>query len=396
MNERENLFLRHVGQTSPFPLQLDIERAKGVHFYAADGKSYIDFTSGIAVSNLGHQNKAIVKAIKKQVYKHLHTMVYGEFVEAPQVKLAKTLTDLLPACLNCVYYCTSGSETVEAAMKLAKRKTGRSEIISCLGSYHGSTHGALSIMGSDRYKQPYYPLLPDTRLIRYNEHIDLELITDKTAAVFIEVVQAASGVTPADKEWLTELAKQCKSTGAVLVFDEVQTGFGRTGSMFAFEQYGVIPDMLLLAKAMGGGVPIGALVARRELLQLFTTNPILGHINTFGGNALACAASLAMVKQLKKKPELIQNVKEKAELIKEHLRHERIEKITNAGLLMGVHFKDGEIAKQFMQNCLDEGVVLIGFLLNDKAIRLAPPLTITRKEILNACKKMNKALEKIN
>jgi len=281
MTNRRKQFLKHVGQTSPYPIGLDIKGAKGVFYYTKDGKSYYDFTSGIAVSNLGHQNKAVIKAIKKQADKHLHTMVYGEFIEDPQVQLAVALTKRLPQKLNGVYYCTSGSEAVEAAMKLAKRKTMRSEIISCVGSY--------------QYKEAYRPLLPDTKLIRYNNIEDVNKITKKTAAVFIEVVQAATGVTPADVKWLKAIKKRCAETNALLVFDEIQTGFGRTGYFLAFEQYKVIPDMLLLAKAMGGGVPIGALVAKQKLLSLFTKNPILGHINTFGGNALACAASLAVI-----------------------------------------------------------------------------------------------------
>lgn len=396
MSKRQDLFLKHVGQTSPYPIGMEIQKAKGVYYYNKEGKAYFDFTSGIAVSNLGHQNKTIIKAIKSQLDKHLHTMVYGEFVEAPQVDLAQSLTSRLPAKLDGVYYCTSGSEAVEAAMKLAKRKLMRSEIISCVGSYHGSTHGALSIMGSEEYKQAYRPLLPHTSLIRYNHLEDIEKVTEKTAAVFIEVVQAATGVTPADLSWLRAIKKRCKKTKTLLVFDEIQTGFGRTGAMFSFEQYGVVPDMLLLAKAMGGGLPIGALVAKQSLLGLFAKKPILGHINTFGGNALACAASLAVLKVFDKHPELISGVEAKSKFLIKELAHSKIQKITAAGLLIGLHFKTKKNARKFMKYALEEGVVLIGFLMNDKAVRIAPPLTINNNEMVDACQKLKRALARLD
>lgn len=375
------IFANHVGQTSPFPIGLEIVSAEGIYLQAIDGKQYIDCTSGIAVNNLGHGHQAIINAIKKQADKHLHTMVYGEFIEHPQVKYAQLLTSQLPTSLNCLYYCTSGSEAVEASMKLAKRKTGRTELVSFIGAYHGSTHGALSMMGSEIYKHAYRPLLPGVSHLCYNSFLDLEMITTKTAGVIVEPIQAASGITLADVEWLKALRARCNQVGAMLIFDEVQTGFGRTGKLFAFEHYQVQPDVLLLAKAMGGGMPIGGLVANYEDLQLFTHQPILGHINTFGGNAIACAAALATLETLLNEPDLLSEVEEKGNLLVNQLKHKSIVKITGKGLLHAVHFASKQEAQRFMQNALDQQIVIIGFLLNDHAVRIAPPLTVTPNEI---------------
>lgn len=395
----ENLsksFFKHVGQTTPFPIQLEIESAKGIYFKSKDGAEYMDFTSGIAVSNLGHGHKAIISAIRDQAKKHLHTMVYGEFVESPQVEYAELLTSVLPSQLNCVYYCTSGSEAVEASMKLAKRKTQRTEIIYFKGSYHGSTHGALSIMGGEKLKSAYRPLLPDTKMIDYNSLEQLDDITEDTAGVIVEVIQAASGVTLADKAWLKALRKRCNEVGALLVFDEIQTGFGRTGKLFAFEHYGVVPDVLLLAKAIAGGVPMGALVAEQSLLELFTKKPMLGHINTFGGNSLACAAAIATLTTLVSEPKLYSEADEKAELILKELEHHSlIEKITYKGFLMAIHFQTKEIAYKFMEYALDQEVVLIGFLIQENAVRLAPPLTITKRELKEATRRLLIALDEL-
>lgn len=396
MSELSILFKKHVGQTSPFPIQLEIKRAKGIHFITKDNQEYIDFTSGIAVMNLGHGFKPVVKAIRNQAKIHLHTMVYGEFIESPQVKYAELLTSVLPKQLNSVYYCTSGSEAVEAALKLAKRKTKRSEIIYFQGSYHGSTHGALSIMGSEQYKKAYRPLLPDTRMLRYNNLDDLTLISESTACVILEVVQAASGVTPINKDWLSLLKKRCKEVNALLIFDEIQTGFGRTGQLFAFEHYGIVPDILLLAKAMGGGIPIGAVVAKQKLLALFTKNPILGHINTFGGNAIACSAAYATLEALIHQPKYIETANYKADFIYTHLiDHPLIEKITYKGLLMAVHFQSKQIAYAFMEKCYENKVILIGFLLNEKAMRFAPPLTITQRELKKSIRRILLSLDQV-
>ncbi len=392
---KQNFFL-HVGQTSSIPLQLEIERCEGIYYIATDGTKYIDFTSGIAVSNLGHQHPEIVQAVQEQAAKHLHTMVYGEFIEKPQVDYAMQLIKHLPEQLNSVYYCTSGSEAVEASLKLAKRHTKRTELVSCVGSYHGSTHGALSIMGNEYFKSAYRPLLPDTRLIRFNQIEDVELISTNTAAVVIELVQAASGVAVATRQWLQAIRNRCSEVGALLVFDEIQTGFGRTGELFAFNHFAVEPDILLLAKAMGGGVPIGALVANQELLTDFTHQPVLGHINTFGGNALAVSAAQAVLRVFEQQPEIINSVPEKAKRLTSFFDSaECVEQVSNLGLLLAVHFKSEQQAKKFLQLCLEHGIVLIGFLFNAKAIRLAPPLTITDEELVKALKIFEKVLHEL-
>ena len=382
MSELKNDFYTHVAQTSPYPLAVEIVGAKGSYFMEQSGQKLLDFISGISVSNLGHGLPEIVNAVKQQADQHFHTMVFGEFIESPQVGYAKQLCATLPSNLNSLYYCTSGSEAVEASMKLAKRATGRAEICSFQGAYHGSTHGALSIMGSEEYKTAYRPLLPATKQLRYNNMDDVAQITRATAGVVVEPIQAASGVTCATKQWLTALRNRCTEVGAILIFDEVQTGFGRTGKLFAFEHYSVVPDVLLLAKAMGAGIPIGGMVANQELMKVLSTNPILGHINTFGGNGIACAAAKANLTYLQSRPELIAGVNEKAELIKSKLeKHPKVKKTTSKGLLMAIHFEQADQAQQFIQFALQERIVLIGFLLNDTAVRVAPPLNISSADL---------------
>lgn len=396
MSELSKSFKKHVGQTSPFPIQLEVVRAQGIYIIARDGKEYIDFTSGIAVMNLGHNHSPVIKAIRSQAKQHLHTMVYGEFVESPQVQYAKLLTSVLPKKLDGVYYCTSGSEAVEASLKLAKRKTKRSEIVYFQGSYHGSTHGALSIMGSEKYKKAYRPLLPDTRMLRYNNFDDLALISESTACVVLEIVQAASGVTVIDGNWLKSLKRRCKEVKCLLIFDEIQTGFGRTGQLFAFQHYGIVPDILLLAKAMGGGIPIGAVVSQQKLLNLFTKNPMLGHINTFGGNAIACSAAHATLCSLLQTPEFIEDAENKANLIyKSLINHSLVREITYKGLLMAIHFRSKKVAYAFMEKCFENRVILIGFLLNDKAMRFAPPLTMTKRELKESIRRILRSLDQV-
>ena len=396
MVKQKEDFYNYIAQTSPYPLALSLKSAEGSYFISTEDEAYLDFTSGIAVNNLGHGLPEIREAIIQQANRHLHTMVFGEFIETPQIAYAKQLCSCLPDALNSLYYCTSGSEAVEASMKLAKRATGRTEIVSFKGAYHGSTHGALSIMGSERYKTAYRPLLPDTKQLEYNSVEQLELITDKTAGVIVEPVQAASGVTPATQQWLTALRKRCNLVGAKLIFDEVQTGFGRTGRLFAFEHYNEVPDMLVLAKSMGGGMPIGGLVANRKLMKLFSHQPILGHINTFGGNAVACAAAKAHLTYLQKNNHIIKKAEQKAYTITEALKnHAQVEQITYKGLLMAVHFSSGEKALSFIRSALNENVVLIGFLLNEKAVRLAPPLNISEDDLRYGIEQILKALDSI-
>lgn len=396
MNKLKEDFLRYVAQTSPYPLGFQVQKAEGSYFINAEGDRYLDFTSGIAVNNLGHGLPEIVRAIKQQADSSIHTMVFGEFVVSPQVSYAKQLCESLPPNLNCLYYCTSGSEAIEASMKLAKRKTGRAEIISFHGAYHGSTHGALSIMGSEQFKTAYRPLLPATKQLQFNSFEDIEQITSQTACVIVEPIQAASGVTCAEKDWLKALRNKSTDVGAMLIFDEIQTGFGRTGTLFAFQQYNVIPDALLLAKAMGGGVPIGGLVTDRQWMKLFSQNPILGHINTFGGNSIACAAAKANLNYLQNHPEIIETVNEKAEKIIMSLQdHEQLTKITHSGLLMALHLKSANKAQQLILKALEQKIVLLGFILNDKTVRLAPPLNISEEDLEVGINGLLQALDQI-
>ncbi len=386
------LFLSHVAQTSPSPLMLDIERSEGLYLYDREGKAYLDLIAGISVSSLGHRHPAVVEAIKTQADRYLHTLVYGEFVLDPQVQLAELLCASLPASLNSVYFVNSGTEAVEGAMKLAKRYTGRAEIISAHRAYHGSTQGAASLMSPTEFTQAFHPLLPGISHIHFNNEGDLELITEKTAAVVIETVGAESGVTVPQNDYLQKLRARCTQVGALLLLDEIQVGFGRTGSLFAFEQYGIVPDVLLLAKAMGGGMPIGAFVADRKVMQSLSYNPILGHITTFGGHPVSCAAALANLKVMLETP-YIGQVKAKAEIFRENLKHPKIREIRSAGLLMAVDLGSFEQVMKTIRYCLDHGVLSDWFLFNTESIRIAPPLTIGEAEIIQACKVILQSLD---
>jgi acetylornithine/N-succinyldiaminopimelate aminotransferase len=379
MSEKE-LFLQHVGQTSPFPTMLEIEKAKGIYLYDKSGKRYIDAISGICVSALGHSHEAVVTAIQKQAATYLHPMVYGEFVLSPQVQYAKLLSDNLPEKLNCVFYTNSGSEAVEGAIKLAKRYTGRHEIIACRGAYHGSTNGAMSLMSEMKYKTGYYPLLPGIRFVEFNNIPDLEKITNKTACVFTEPIQAAPGVRKGEKAFLKALRERCDEVGALLIFDEIQVGFGRTGSLFAFEQYDVVPDVLLLAKALGGTLPLGALVADRNVLAVLSNNPILGFISTFGGHPLSCAAGQAMLQTILKE-KLVEQVATKSKRLQKWFKHPRIKEVRVAGFLIAVDFGEEAFALKVLGLCYEMGLITDFFLFNERAIRIAPPLNITEEEI---------------
>jgi acetylornithine/succinyldiaminopimelate/putrescine aminotransferase len=391
-SEIRNLFFRKIGQTSPFPIALEVEKAEGVYIYDTDGKKYIDMISGIAVSNLGHGNPAIIKAIQSQAQRYIHTMVYGEHIQSPQVEFAKMLTHLLPEKLNCVFYTNSGSEAVEGAMKLAKRYTGRYEIIACRNGYHGNTHGSQSLMDREYFSQNYRPFVPGIRFIEYDNIDSLSLITDKTAAVITEVVQGDIGVKIASREFVSALRKRCDETGSLLVFDEIQTGFGRTGSMFAFEHYGVIPDVLLIAKAMAGGMPAGALIADSSKMQVFTENPVLGFISTFGGHPVSMAAAVAALDVLIRE-DLIRNVALRENQIRSLLVHPSIKEIRSIGLLMAVDFGEPHIVKEVMSRAMRKGVLVDWFLYNDCSIRLAPPLIISEEETIEACEILMDAIE---
>ncbi|KAA9332712.1 aspartate aminotransferase family protein [Adhaeribacter soli] len=388
------LFLKHQAQTSDFPLMLEIEKAEGVYMYGANGEKYLDLISGIGVSNVGHRHPHVLKGIQQQLDKYMHLMVYGEFVQAPQVKLAEAISKTLPENLSISYFVNSGSEAVEGAMKLAKKYTGRTELISCYNAYHGSTQGSWSLTGSEDFKRAYRPLLPDVNHIWYNNFEELERITERTAAVFIETVQGEAGLRVAENNWLKAVRERCNQTGTLLVLDEIQCGFGRTGTFWAFEQFDVVPDILLCAKGMGGGMPIGAFISSEEIMGVFRNNPILGHMTTFGGHPVSCAASLATLEVIQQE-NLLAGVPKKAELFKTRLKHPAIKEIRNCGLMMAAEMESFEILKPVIDQAILDGVLTDWFLFCDNSMRIAPPLTISEAEIENACDIILKAMDKV-
>ncbi len=386
------LFLRHQAQTSEFPLLLEIERAEGVYMYTPEGRAILDLISGIGVSNVGHRHPRVVQAIKDQLDKYLHLMVYGELVQAPPARLAHALAATLPAPLDTVYFTNSGTEAIEGALKLAKRHTGRTGLVSSVNAYHGSTHGALSITGSEDFKNSYRPLLPGVSHLRYNKLADLALITEHTAAVVLETVQGEAGVRLPLPGYLPAVRQRCTEVGALLILDEIQCGFGRTGTQWAFEQFGVVPDILVCAKGMGGGMPIGAFISSPEIMVGFQTNPILGHCTTFGGHPVSCAASLATL-QVIQEENLLAGVAAKAQRLRAGLVHPAIREVRNCGLLMAVEFDSFEVLKPIIDRALaEEGVLTDWFLFCDNSLRIAPPLTITEAEIDAAVARLLRAI----
>ncbi len=394
MLTHRQLFLKHVAQTSDKPMMLEIERAEGMYMYDKSGKKYLDLISGISVSNLGHKNPDVIDAVKRQVDDYMHLMVYGEFVESPQVELAHLLASHLPESLNCTYFVNSGSEAIEGALKLAKRYTGKQELIAFKNSYHGSTHGALSLMSESRFKDPFLPLLPGVELLTFNSIEEIEAITEKTACVVVEPIQGEAGVILPKGDFLIELKKRCSEKGALLVFDEAQTGFGRTGSLFAFTQYGVVPDILVIAKAMGGGMPLGGFVASKEIMTCLTNDPALGHITTFGGHPVSCAAGLASLKTLLES-NLIEEVAKKEELFLELLTHPRMISIRSKGLMISVELESTSINRKAIEKMMEGGVFVDWFLFADNCFRVAPPLIISEQEIRMACEVINDSLDGI-
>lgn len=390
----KQLFLQHVGQTSALPMAIEIEKAENIFLYSPGGKRYFDLISGIAVSSLGHNHPKIVDAVSKQVEKHMHVMVYGEFVQSPQVRLAKAISDTLPAPLESVFFVNSGSEAIEGAMKLAKRFTGRHEIIACHNAYHGSTQGALSLGSQEIFRQSFMPLIPGIHHIHFGEEIELENINNKTAAVIIETVQGEAGVRMAPKSYFTKLREKCTETGTLLIMDEIQTGFGRTGKFWGFEHYGVVPDIITAAKGMGGGMPIGAFISSAEIMNVLQTDPVLGHITTFGGHPVSCAASLAMLKELEY-TKIYEEAEEKALLFKKRLVHSRIKEIRHIGLMMAVQFDSFNQVSKIIQKSMDLGLITDWFLFCDNAIRIAPPLIITEEQINEACDVLLEAIDSI-
>mgnify|MGYP002581659026 FL=1 len=379
------LFFEHVGQTSDFPMGLEVERAEGVWLLGPNGKKWIDLISGVSVSNVGHNNPAVVEAVCSQARDYLHLMVYGEAVESPQVRYAQRIASLLPDPLDTVYFVNSGSEAVEGALKLAKRYTGRTEIIYYKNAYHGSTHGSLSVMGGEEYRNAYRPLLPDTRQIRFNEPADLRYVTPRTACVIIEPVQGEGGIFPADRDYLQALRDRCDQTGTLLIYDEIQTGLGRTGTLYFFQQYGIVPDILCTAKAFGGGMPLGAFIASNRIMSVLKTNPVLGHITTFGGHPVCCAAGLAALEYILSE-RLTEQADAKGALYESLLAgHPLVREIRRTGLLLGVEFGDSELTARIVLRAIDRGLMTEWFLFHDTAMRIAPPLTITDAEIRESC-----------
>jgi len=378
------LFLLNNAQTTDFPLLLEFERAAGVYMYDSQGRGYIDLISGIGVSNLGHSHPIVIAAIKDQLDKYMHLMVYGEYVQTPQVRFAEKLLSLLPENLQSVYFTNSGAEAVEGALKLAKRFTGRAQIIAFKNAYHGSTQGALSVMGNEEFKQAYRPLLPGISFINFNDLAGLDQITPDTAAVIVETVQGEAGVRVPDRAYMQALRQRCTDTGALLILDEIQAAFGRTGRLFAFEHFDIKPDILLLAKAMGGGMPLGAFIASHQVMDALKENPILGHITTFGGHPVCCAAGLAALEAL-----LIENllakVDEKEKLFRKLLVHPSIRQIRGKGLMLAIEFDSFELNKKIIDRCIGNGVIVDWFLHCSNSMRIAPPLIITAQEIESAC-----------
>jgi len=384
MSTAKYIFKNHQAQTFPYPSCLEIEKAIGSYIYDVNGKAYLDFIAGVSACTLGHSNPIVTDAVKNQLDKYSHVMVYGEYVQSPQYKLAQLLANNLPEKLSTTYFTNSGAESIEGAMKLAKRATIRPEIISCKDSYHGSTQGALSIMGNEEHKAKYRPLLPLCNQIIYNDAESLINITEQTAAVVIEPVQGGTGfITPSDN-FLQKVREKCNETGALLIFDEIQTCFGRLGTLFGFEKYDVIPDILCIAKGMGGGMPIGAFISSWELMNLLTFEPKLGHITTFGGHPVNCAASLATLQHLIS-TNIMQEVDKKEQLFRLHLKHPKIKTIRGSGLMLAIEFEDEKLAKIIVEKSLEKGLILFYFLFTKTAIRITPPLTITDKEIIEGC-----------
>ncbi len=391
MNPRQ-LFLQHVAQTSSAPLALEIVKAEGSTLADAQGKNYIDLIGGISVANTGHRHTKVVEAIKKQVDDYLHIMVYGEFVENPQVQYARLLSKYLPAGLNSVYFTNSGAEAVEGAMKLAKKYTGRTGIVAFKNSYHGSTQGALSIIGDEYWRNAFRPLLPGVEHLNYNSFEDLQFITEDTACVIAETIQAEAGIIVPQQEWIKALHERCKSTGTLLVLDEIQAGFGRTGKCWGFENFDIVPDILLLGKALGGGMPLGAFIADKKIMNQLTDNPVLGHITTFGGHPVCCAAGLAAFQVLHEE-KLIEQVRQKEEQFKTELNREAFVSIRSFGLWMALELENFEQCKKIIDGCIENGLLTDWFLFASNCVRISPPLNITEQEISKSCAIINKAMK---
>ena len=389
-----NDFLKYQAKTTPYPLGLEIESAKGSYIFDTQGEKYLDFIAGVSACALGHSHPKIIEAIKNQVSKYMHVMVYGEFAQEPAVKLSKLIIDLLPQNHEVVYLTNSGTEAIEGAMKLAKRVTGRSGLIGAINSYHGSTLGALSLLGDENQKMAYRPLLAGINFIVFNNEKDLEKINESTAAVVLETIQGGAGFILPENDYLKKVKKRCKEMGALLILDEIQPGFGRTGKMFGFEHYGISPDIVVMGKALGGGMPIGAFSAASALMKVLEENPKLGHITTFGGNPVIAAAALANVEEIINS-KLIDDIKSKEELFRKHLQHPKIKQINGTGLMLAPIFEDEEIPTQLVHRCLKKGLLLFWLLWEKNAIRISPPLNISEQEIIVGCEIICQTLNEV-
>ena len=388
-------FLQHIGQTSPSPQLIEVARAEGVFFYTPEGKPYYDLISGVSVSNVGHGNPAVVEAVCAQARDYMHIMVYGEVVERPQVEYARKIAEALPAPLDSVYFLSSGAEAVEGALKLAKRATGRTELIGMRNAYHGSTHGAMSLMGGEDWNYAFRPLLPDVRHIRFNNFDDLKYITTRTAGVLVEPVQGEAGVIVPAEGYLEALRARCTEVGAKLIFDEIQVGFGRSGEMFACVKYGVTPDILCLAKALGGGMPLGAFVSDHNTMNLLTHNPVLGHITTFGGHPVCCAAGLAAMTYLEEN-NIVADVERKGALFEELVAdHPKVVEVRRCGLLLAVELGNSEAYFRLLDIFIEEGILSDCFLFCESAFRISPPLTISEEEIRSCAALIRSCLDRL-
>ena len=392
MSERD-FFLSHLGQTTPFPFLVEVERAEGIYIYDKQGKAYMDMISGVAVNNIGHRHPKVISALKNQIDKYLHVMVYGEFIQDSQQSLVKELLEVLPDSLDGVYVVNSGTEAIEAALKLAKRVTGRTELISFRGSYHGSTHGSMSVSGNEVKKQAFRPLLPDVQFLQLNQQVDLERITEKTAGVILETIQGDAGVRRPSVTFMKALRQRCDEVGALLILDEIQCGMGRTGKLFAFEHFDIVPDILTLGKALGGGMPIGALVSSQKRLMEFTHAPMLGHITTFGGHPVICAAAAAAVQVLKSEIEW-KELEEKAQRFEERFnQHSEIVEIRRVGMMFAFDMVSAERVEHVVSRCMEKGLITFWFLSHPYSFRLSPPLTITEDELNLAADLILQAIE---
>lgn len=386
------LFFQHLAQTSDKPIGIEVASAKGIYIHDVNGKAFIDMIAGFSVCNIGHSHPVVIKAIQEQVEQYMHVIVYGEFIQSPQVQYAKALSSLLPQNLQSIYFTNSGAEAVEGAMKLAKRVTKRTKIVAFDGAYHGSTQGALSVIGDEYFRNAFRPLLPDVLHLRYNNLEDVDLIDNTVACVIVEFVQAETGITPANKDWLQALRKKCDALCALLIVDEIQSGFGRTGNLFAFEGYGVVPDILLVGKALGGGLPLGAFISDPKMMGTLTENPVLGHITTFGGNPVSCAAGFAALNVLMES-NWIHEVQTKEAYLIAHLTHPAIVHRSYKGLWMSLQFSSAELTKKIAAACVANGIITDWFLFAEDKIRIAPPLCITIDELALAVQKIQLSID---